>query len=201
MIMIRKSMYVLAALVLAVAAAALVAQAPASSQESPSRMNRSYLVKLPSGQEEASDWRDRDLMHAYAKDHAGTYVVFLSEGTLYRIDQPAQMRELENLYEPIHALNQQQAALSAAQRPLSEQQKELSEVQRNTTEPSVKGRIGSIQGDLGREQGVIGRQQGVIGRQQGLLARNLYDRVQDMIDVCLREKSCAAVPSVASAQM
>jgi hypothetical protein len=184
----------------AVAGAQAVVPVKSTTVESRSGNRRAYLVKLD-GQADyqmgvwsgSTGWESGDRLRTYAKANAGSYVVFLLDGAIYRVSDVKQLQELAPLFEPLRQLGKQQAALGSVQQPLSAQQKALSAEMRATNDPATQGQIGSVQGSIGQVQGEIGRQQGIIGKQQGQLGALLDERVQSLIDTCLREKSCAVV--------
>ncbi len=146
-------------------------------------------------------WDNGSRLVEYAQMHRGEeFLVFEQGGVLYRLDTPAELRSLAELYQPLQHLGSLQSELAASMAPLSMQQAALGEQMRATHNYAMMGRIGRQQGSIGRRQGEIGREQGVIGRQQGVLGRALYQNAQEAIDRCLKEKSCAAVgPSAPAA--
>jgi hypothetical protein len=155
---------------------------------------RPFLLHLEGeGQSQHGGWEEGNRLRAYADTHPGNYIVFLSESTLYRIDQPDRLHPVEAMYEPMRELSRQQKALAEQQKPLSEQQRALSVEMRAASSPAEMSRIGAEQGSIGRAQGAIGRQQGVIGKQQGMIGRQVFAKVQTMIDACLQDKNCAPV--------
>ncbi len=129
-------------------------------------------------------------LQGYAKRHEGSYVVFSENGTRYRLDKPELMAEIEALSKPMQELAAQQSVLAKQQQPLAAEQRELSEKMKATHSPDEIGRIGKEMGQVGQEQGEIGKQQGAIGKQQGNAGRALHDRIQALIDACLRDHSC-----------
>jgi hypothetical protein len=153
-----------------------------------------FLLHLE-GQEPSQHggWEEGNSLRAYADAHPGNYIVFSSNGTLYRIDQPGSLHEVEEMYSPMHELSRQQKALSDQQKPLSAQQRALSAEMRAASSPAEMSRIGAEQGSIGRAQGEIGRQQGIIGKQQGVIGKRVFARVQTLIDACLQSSSCPVV--------
>jgi hypothetical protein len=153
-----------------------------------------FLLHLEGeGESQHGGWQEGNRLRTYADTHSGNYIVFLSDGALYRIDQADRLRAVEEVYEPLHELSRQQKALAAQQKPLSEQQRTLSTEMRAASSPAEMSRIGAEQGTIGRAQGEIGRQQGAVGKQQGVIGKQVFAKVQTMIDACLQNKSCAAV--------
>ena len=134
----------------------------------------------------------------YAKSHEGTYLVFAENGTLHRLDRPAQMTELEHGYAPMRELEAKQKALGAEQAPLAARQRALAAQQRAASAPDEMRRIGELQGALGEQQGALGAKQGAIGEQQGALGRQFSAKVQDMLNACLADGSCPAVSTEAA---
>ena len=139
------------------------------------------------------NWSGSSPLLRYAHDHPGSYVVFSENGALRRLDTPACMRELEQAQLPLRELDAKQKALGQEQKPLEEQQKRLAAQQRAAESPQEQGRVGMVQGAIGGEQGVIGRLQGEIGKQQGEIGRALNERVQALIDACVRDGSCPRI--------
>ena len=163
---------------------------------------RSYLLELRSHGivDQTNWWHGDDAMQAYAKAHPGeSYLLFVQDDTLYRLDAQAELASLAELHQPLEHLAGLQSELAAAMAPLSSQQQSLGEQMRATRDPRVMARIGHEQGIIGARQGEIGRQQGVIGRQQGMLGRAFYQSTQELIDRCLKDNSCSAVGSAAPA--
>ena len=129
----------------------------------------------------------------YARAHPGRYIVFAQQGGLYRLDNPAKIREAEGMDAPLQSLEARQKALAAEQCPLAAEQKALSVQMRAAVGAADMGRIGALQGAIGRQQGEIGAKQGEIGRRQGDLARAFDASVQRMIAACLGDGSCPRV--------
>lgn len=138
-------------------------------------------------------------LNKYAQQHPGTYIVFVQDGDLYRLDASVSLTKAKALYAPMRSLMIRQAALAAEQVPLAHTQRALGEEQRTAVDPGEKGRIGAAQGAIGQQQGAIGELQGQIGREQGLVGRTFYRHVEAMLNDCVANHSCTRV-SVESAQ-
>jgi hypothetical protein len=161
----------------------------------PDAPRRPFLLQVNSEEStRVGDWNGDFSMRAYAKAHPGTYVLFLAEGTLYRLDKPDNLAEAQRLYAPIRALGQEQGVLGRQQSALGQEQGNLGrQMSAARYDPAAMQALGEQQGNLGRMQGTLGAQQGNLGRQQAELSRALYKRVEEMIDACLRDRSCAAI--------
>ena len=142
-------------------------------------------------------WEAVDRLTRYGKSHGGRYIVFLEDGTLRRLGDPAKVAEAERMYAPLQVLAAKQEALAAEQRPLAAKQEALGAEQRAATDPETMQRIGAQQGRLGTQQGALGARQGEIGRQQGVLGKAFYGRVQQMLEACLADGTCPQVDEAA----
>ena len=188
-------------------AAAMVAQATQSItlNEGDAWHGRPYLLALGAhGIVAQTNWwpADGGGLQAYARAHPdASYLLFVQEGTLYRLDTAVDLNRLREQHEPLEHLASLQVELAASMAPLSAQQQTLGAEMRATRDPHLMGRIGHEQGVIGRRQGEIGRQQGVIGREQGLLARAFYQGTQELIDQCLQQKTCSPIASMAPASL
>ncbi len=139
------------------------------------------------------DWQAMAPLTRYTQDHPGSYIVFVQDGELHRLNTPDRVAEAEKLYAPMLPLAAKQRALAAEQKPLAEQQRALAAEQRAVVDPAEKGRVGALQGKVGAQQGAIGARQGEIGRRQGEVGRAFYDRIQAMLDACLVDRSCPRI--------
>src|SRR5579875_3400215 len=66
------------------------------------------------------------VLYRYVHDHPeGDYVVFVQNGSVYRMDGAARMTEVKQLYAPMAELSARQEALAHAQEGLARQQERL----------------------------------------------------------------------------
>ena len=146
----------------------------------------------------SGDWSDTAGTLRYANSRSGWYLVFQESGSLYRLDAPARMTELDHTLAPMRELEIRQQALAAGQKSLANQRKVLAAEQQSANTPGEMAQVGAVQGAIGQEQGEIGRLQGELGRQQGEIGRAFNLRAKEMIDACLRDGSCKRVSTDAA---
>jgi hypothetical protein len=191
----------------ALLSATLAAQSTSKVSSSGSGVDSRRPVLVVDGADtllQSGGWGDGDHLRTYADVHNGKYILFVSNGTLYRFDSPEKLAELERLNAPAKELSAQQKVLAAQQKKLADGQKPFAAQQaalsremreaKNTADiqqiAAQESAVGHEQGVLGGQQGMLGHQQGEIGRQQGILGKQLYNRVQAMIDEGLLQKTC-----------
>ena len=143
-------------------------------------------------------WHPTADLARYAREHAGTYIVFVQGDELHRLDSPERLAEAQQIYAPMRDLATRQQTLAAEQKPLAAQQQVLEAQQRAANDPREMTRIGAEQASLGQKQGDIGRLQGAIGQKQGEIGRAFYSRVQAMLTACMADGSCPRVAAQAA---
>ncbi len=141
------------------------------------------------------DWRQGVRLRGFAATHPGSYIVFVEKDSLQLLQNSAAVSDAAQLYSVLETLGQQQVVLGAKQTPLIQRQNDLGKQMKLASSPEEMHRIGAEEGRIGAEQGAIGREQGEVGRKQGIAGRAFYDRVQNLLTLCLSEQSCKpAVP-------
>ena len=138
-------------------------------------------------------WHQDQSLQRYALSHPGTYIAFATAGTIYRVDSPEAMQQVQTLYAPLAPLAAEQEKLAAQQKPLTARMAELQKQMKTAVGPENVGKVGQLMGELGQQQGRIGEQQGIIGRRQGAAAQTLQAAIDKIADTCLADKSCPAV--------
>jgi beta-lactamase regulating signal transducer with metallopeptidase domain len=126
------------------------------------------------------------------KQAHGDFLWFNRDGKSYFIDDPATLKQVEEMYKPMEDLGKQQEELGRQQRELGEQQRELAHQQREVAVPTpdmneeiakveealaklkanqgksmTQQQFGEIQRKLGELQRELGRAQGQMGAKQG----------------------------------
>ncbi|WP_041598298.1 hypothetical protein [Granulicella tundricola] len=136
------------------------------------------------------DWKQGDRLRGFATTHPGSYIVFVKEDSLQLLQNSAAVSEAAQLYGVLETLGQQQAVLGAKQTPLIQRQNDLDKQMKLASSPEEMHRIGAEEGRIGAQQGAIGREQGEVGRKQCIAGRAFYDKVQNILTLCLSEQSC-----------
>ena len=136
------------------------------------------------------DWKQGDRLRGFAATHPGSYIVFVEKDSLQLLQNSAAVSDAAQLYSVLETLGQLQVVLGAKQMPLIQRQNDLGKQMKLASSPEEMHRIGAEESRLGAEQGAIGREQGEVGRKQGIAGRAFYDRVQNLLTLCLSEQSC-----------
>lgn len=98
---------------------------------------------------------DGDISRARQYRRSGEPMLwFRRDGQEYIVRDPNVLREIDDLWEPVSRIGEEQGRIGAEQGALGAEQ----------------GRYGERQGEIGAKQGVVGARQGVVGAQLGLLA-------------------------------